>query len=248
MIKVEGLTKSFGGLTAVNNVSFQIKENELSSIIGPNGAGKSTLFNLLTGHISPDEGKIIFRGRDITDMPPHAICRMGIGRSFQRQNIFPRLSTFENIQIAIFSAKKISGSLFTRAEKKFKEETCEVLKYVGLYEKMHVKGGQLAYGDQKRLEIGIALAIEPSLILFDEPTAGMSPGETHEITELIQQLVREHGLTLVFVEHDMEIVFGISEKIKVMHQGSIIFEGNPEEVRANEEVQRIYLGEDKYAS
>jgi branched-chain amino acid transport system ATP-binding protein len=245
MIEVEGLTKSFGGLTAIDNLHLKIKKRELSSIIGPNGAGKTTLFNLITGHLSPDHGKIIFKGRDITDLPPHEISQVGIGRSFQRQNIFPRLSTFENVQIALFSAKHINRKLFSRAKNMLREETDEILESVGLADKKSIQGGYLAYGDQKRLEIGITLAIEPELILLDEPTAGMSPRETIEITTLIKKLVKKRGLTLIFIEHDMDIVFGISEKVKVMHQGRIIFEGTPKQVKANSEVQRIYLGKDK---
>jgi branched-chain amino acid transport system ATP-binding protein len=244
IIEVDGIIKSFGGLTAVNDVSFQIEEEELISIIGPNGAGKTTLFNLLTGHLRADSGSIIYRGRDITNLPPYEICRVGVGRSFQRLNIFPRLSAFENVQTGLFSAKHKSSNLFSRADKMFRDETDAILESVGLVEKKLVRGGLLAHGDQKRLEIGIALAIQPELLLLDEPTAGMSPRETVETTELIQKLVRERGLALIFVEHDMEVVFGIAEKIKVMHQGKIIFEGKPEEVRANDEVQRIYLGED----
>ncbi|OHD70095.1 MAG: ABC transporter ATP-binding protein [Spirochaetes bacterium RBG_16_49_21] len=245
MIEVEGLTKSFGGLTAIDNVYLKFKKRELSSIIGPNGAGKTTLFNLITGHLSPDQGKIIFNGRDITNLPPHEISRVGIGRSFQRQNIFPRLSTFENIQIALFSAKHINGKLFSQAKNMLRDETDEILESVGLTDKKLMQAGYLAYGDQKRLEIGIALAIEPQLLLLDEPTAGMSPRETIEITKLIKKLVKKRGLTLIFIEHDMDIVFGISEKVKVMHQGRIIFEGTPKQVKANAEVQKIYLGKDK---
>ena len=244
ILKAEEVTKSFGGLMAVNEVSLGIEKNELSSIIGPNGAGKTTLFDLLTGHIPPDSGRVTFKGRDITKLPPYTICRAGVGRSFQRLNIFPRLSAFENIQVAVFSAQRKSGNLFSRAEKMVLEETEEILASVGLEDKKGVQGGLLAHGDQKRLEIGIALACQPELLLLDEPTAGMSPEESGRTEELIQRLARERGLTLVFIEHDMNVVFQISEKIRVMHMGSIIAEGRPEEVRANEDVQRIYLAEE----
>jgi branched-chain amino acid transport system ATP-binding protein len=245
ILETEKLVKSFGGLTAVYDVNFQIKEGELASIIGPNGAGKTTLFNLITGHLPADAGRVVFKGKDITKLPPHTISRMGIGRSFQRLNIFPRLSAFENVQVAIFSAQRQSRNLFSRAYKLAQKETEAILDSVGLLDKKHVKGGLLAHGDQKRLEMGIALAVEPQLLLLDEPTQGMSPKESAEITQLIQKLVKERGLTLIFVEHDMNVVFGISDNIKVMHQGKIIFEGNPDEVKNNEEVQRIYLGEEK---
>jgi branched-chain amino acid transport system ATP-binding protein len=245
IFETKNLTKSFGGLTATSDVGFQVQEGELVSIIGPNGAGKTTLFNLLTGHIKPDVGKVFFRGNDITGLPPHAISRMGIGRSFQRLNIFPRLTTFENVQVAVFSAQKKSHQLFSRSRNMSRAETQTILESVGLQDKKNVKGGLLAHGDQKRLEMGIALAVNPSLLLFDEPTQGMSPGETDETTALIQKLVKQRGLTLIFVEHDMKVVFGISDRIIVMHQGRIIFSGKPEDVKSNHDVQRIYLGEEK---
>ncbi|MCX5919471.1 MAG: ABC transporter ATP-binding protein [Deltaproteobacteria bacterium] len=247
ILRAEKLHKSFGGLTAVHDVNLQIQEKELVSIIGPNGAGKTTLFNLLTGHLPVDSGRIFFQEKEITRLPPHTISRMGIGRSFQRLNIFPRLSAFENIQVAVFSAQRQSRNLFSRASKLARRETEAILDSVGLLDKKEVKGGLLAHGDQKRLEMGIALAVEPNLLLLDEPTQGMSPRESAEITRLIQKLVKEKGLTLIFVEHDMNVVFGISDSIKVLHQGRIIFEGKPEEVKNNEEVQRIYLGEEKDA-
>jgi len=245
ILETQKLVKSFGGLTAVYDVNLRIREGELVSIIGPNGAGKTTLFNLLTGHIPVDSGRVIFKGKDITKLPPHAISRMGIGRSFQRLNIFPRLSAFENVQVAVFSEQRKTRNVLARASKLARHETDAILKSVGLLDKKNIKGGLLAHGDQKRLEMGIALAVEPSLLLLDEPTQGMSPRESVELTQLIQTLVRERGLTLIFVEHDMNVVFGISDSIKVLHQGRIIFEGKPDEVKKNEDVQRIYLGDEK---
>ena len=245
VLETKKLTKSFGGLTAVYEVDLRVHERELVSIIGPNGAGKTTLFNLLTGHMLPDSGKVFFQGKDITAAPPHAISRMGIGRSFQRLNIFPRLTTFVNVQVAVFSAQQRSHELFTLAKNLAREETEEILQSVGLLDRQGVKAGLLAHGDQKRLEIGIALAVKPALLLLDEPTQGMSPKETVETTELIQKLVKERGLTLIFVEHDMNVVFGISDNIRVLHQGKIIFSGKPDEVRKNDEVQKIYLGEER---
>lgn len=235
--------KRFGGITATNGVSFQVQENELVSVIGPNGAGKTTLFNLLTGHIVPDSGKVFFKGKDITGVAPHAISRMGIGRSFQRINIFSKLSTFQNIQVAILSAQHKSHFFFSSSRKMAVQETEEILQSVGLLEKGSTKGGLLSHGDQKRLEMGIALATRPSLLLLDEPTQGMSHQETNEMTELIKSLVKDKGLALIFVEHDMKVVFGISDKIIVLHQGAVIFSGTPASVRSNEDVQRIYLGE-----
>ena len=245
ILRAEKLQKSLGGLTAVYDVDLQIQEKELVSIIGPNGAGKTTLFNLLTGHLPADSGRVFFQEKEITRLPPHTISRMGIGRSFQRLNIFPRLSAFENIQVAVFSAQMKSRNLFARADQLVRSETDAILESVGLLDKKETQGGLLAHGDQKRLEMGIALAVKPSLLLLDEPTQGMSPKETEETTELIRRLVKERGLTLIFVEHDMNVVFGISDSIKVMHQGRILFEGSPEAVRNNDEVQKIYLGEEK---
>ena len=245
ILRAEKLHKSFGGLTAVYDVNLQIQEKELVSIIGPNGAGKTTLFNLLTGHLPADSGRVFFQEKEISRLPPHTISRMGIGRSFQRLNIFPRLSAFENIQVAVFSVQMKSRNLFARADQLGRSETEAILESVGLLNKQETQGGLLAHGDQKRLEMGIALAVKPSLLLLDEPTQGMSPRETEETTELIRRLVKERGLTLIFVEHDMNVVFGISDSIKVMHQGRIIFEGSPEAVRNNDEVQKIYLGEEK---
>ena len=245
MFRVKGIGKSFGGLMAVNEVSFNIEEGELSSIIGPNGAGKTTLFNLLTGHLPPDTGRILFKGKEITGLSPHEICRKGIGRSFQRTNIFPRLSAFDNVQVAVMSWLRKSSNLFLRAQSMLREETDEILESVGLGDKKEMTAGLLAHGDQSRLEIGIALGSYPELLLLDEPTAGMSAEELGRTVELIQSLARERGLALLFIEHDMNVVFGISEKIRVMHMGRIIAEGRPEDVRANDEVQRIYLAEEE---
>ncbi|MBW1706940.1 MAG: ABC transporter ATP-binding protein [Deltaproteobacteria bacterium] len=245
ILQADAVTKSFGGLRATDKVSLQIQEGELSSIIGPNGAGKTTLFNLLTGKLHPDSGKITFQGEDISDLPPYEICRRGMGRSFQRTNIFPQLSAFANVQMAVLSKQKKTRNIFFPVKKIAKKKTDEILESIRLSDRKDVLGGLLAYGDQKLLDIGIALATNPKLLLLDEPTAGMSPAETERTTELIQSLAQTHHLTLVFVEHDMNVVFGISDKITVLHQGRIIFEGEPDEVKANDKVQKIYLGEEK---
>ena len=245
MFSVRGITKSFGGLLAVNGVTFHLENGEVSSIIGPNGAGKTTLFNLLTGHQKPDSGEIIFRDKDITGLPPHRICRRGIGRSFQRTNIFPRLSVFDNVQVAVMSWERKCRNIFLRARNMNQKETEEILDGVGLGDKKKMTAGLLAHGDQRLLEIGIALGSYPELLLLDEPTAGMSPEESNKTVELIQRLARGRDLTLLFIEHDMNVVFGISEQVRVMHLGSIIAEGSPEEIRANDEVQRIYLAEER---
>lgn len=241
---VRQVVKSFGGLMAVSGVSFEMEKGELSSIIGPNGAGKTTLFNLLTGHLKPDEGEIVFEGKGITGLAPHEICKKGIGRSFQRTNIFPRLSAFDNVHVALMSWQRKSRNIFIGSEKLLKEETEEILENIGLGDKKEITAGLLAHGDQRLLEIGITLGTHPKLILLDEPTAGMSPEESRKTVELIQRLAREKDLTLLFIEHDMNVVFGISEKIRVMHLGRVMAEGRPEEIRGNDKVQSIYLAED----
>ena len=243
ILTVENLKKSFDGFVAVNGVSFSVQKGEICSIIGPNGAGKTTLFNLITGHLPKDEGKLIFKGLDITPMPPHKICRLGMGRSFQRTNIFPRLTVFENIQAALVAHHGKSLTFFRPVESLFREETQDLLLRVGLKEFAATMGGSLSYGFQKQLELGIALASDPELLLLDEPTAGMSARETRQTIELIGRIAREKGLTLLFTEHDMEVVFGISERITVLSQGQVIAEGLPDEIRGNADVRRVYLGE-----
>jgi branched-chain amino acid transport system ATP-binding protein len=243
MLAVRNLKKSFAGFLATNGVSFSIRKGELVSIIGPNGAGKTTLFNLITGHIPPDEGTVLFKEIEITRMPPYRICRLGMGRSFQRTNIFPRLTVFQNIQAALLAHKGRSLTFFKPVESFFREETQEILGRVGLGEYAETTSGSLSYGFQKQLELGIALASEPELLLLDEPTAGMSAQETRQTIELIGRITREKGLTLLFTEHDMEVVFSISQRILVLHQGRLIAEGTPEEVRNTAEVQKVYLGE-----
>jgi branched-chain amino acid transport system ATP-binding protein len=243
ILEVKDLKKSFGGILAVHNVTFKLEAREISSIIGPNGAGKTTLFNLITGKLLPDEGEVLFNGEDISRLQPFQICHKKLGRSFQITNIFPKLSVYENIQVAILSARGINKNLFNRADRMVKKETIEILENLGLAEKKNLLGGLLAHGDQKLLDIGISLASNPDLILLDEPTAGMSPQETVKTTGLVNQLAKEKGMTVLLIEHDMNVVFSISEVIRVMHQGELIAEGKPEEIKSNSRVQQIYLGE-----
>jgi branched-chain amino acid transport system ATP-binding protein len=243
ILGVEKVKKFFDGFLAIDGVSFSIPKGEICSIIGPNGAGKTTLFNLITGHLPVDEGRLVFKDIDITHMPPHRVCRLGMGRSFQRTNIFPRLSVFQNIQAAVLAHRGESFNFFKPVEPFFREETQAILERVGLKDYGDTVSGSLSYGFQKQLELGIALASEPELLLLDEPTAGMSAQETHQTIELIGRITREKGLTLLFTEHDMEVVFSISERIMVLHQGRLIAEGTPEEVRHNPDVQKVYLGE-----
>ncbi len=243
MLDVQGVAKSFGGFQAVGGVSLQVATGAIHAIIGPNGAGKTTFFNLVTGHIAPDVGKIVFDGRDVTGIAPHDLCGLGMGRSFQRTNIFPKLTVFENVQAAYVAHRGRGWSFFGRVATLYRDETHALLEAIGLRDKADDMSGFLSYGAQKQLELGIALALEPKILLLDEPTAGMSATETREAIELIARLARERGLTLLFTEHDMQVVFSIAQRISVLHQGRIIAEGTPEEVRANPEVRRVYLGE-----
>ena len=245
ILQVDNLVKSFDGFIAVAGVSFQVEKGELCSMIGPNGAGKTTLFNMITGQLPMDKGRVVFNGMDISNLPGHKICRLGLGRSFQRINIFSRLTVFENIQAAILTRRGKSLNFFTSVQPLFKEETEEILVSVGLQGHRDAVSGSLAYGFQKQLELGIALAGDPKMLLLDEPTAGMSRQETKATIELIGKIVREKGLTLLFTEHDMSVVFSISERIMVLHQGQIIASGAPDEVRANKDVQKIYIGESR---
>jgi branched-chain amino acid transport system ATP-binding protein len=243
MLEVRDVRKSFDGFQAVGGVSVSVARGQTAAIIGPNGAGKTTFFNLVTGHLRPDSGTVRLQGRDITGLAPHDVCRLGLGRSFQRTNIFPKLTVFDNVQAAFISHRRRGLDLFTPVARLFREETFAVLESIGLADKAGEVSGFLSHGNQKQLELAIALASEPDLLLLDEPTAGMSATETRETIRLVDRITRERGLTLLFTEHDMEVVFSIAQHITVLHQGRVIAEGTPDEVRADAEVRRVYLGE-----
>ena len=243
MLEVRSISKSFGGFRAVDNVSLTVETRQIAALIGPNGAGKSTFFNLVSGYLGPDSGRILLDGRDITGAPPHRITGLGIGRSFQRANIFARLTVVDNVQAALLAHRGRGRDFWSRADDFYREETMSLLASVGLLAQAGMLAGSLAYGNQKQLELGIALASEPSVLLLDEPTAGMSPSETDETMRLLRRVAEERGLTLLFTEHDMQVVFGIAEKIAVLHQGRLLAEGTPKEVRGNPDVRRVYLGE-----
>lgn len=244
ILQVIELNKAFGGLQAIYNVSYQIEYGELSAIIGPNGAGKSTFFNLITAYHAIDSGKIYFKGGDITGLPPHVISRLGIARAFQVSNIYPTLTTYENVRQAVLSQQKKTLNFFTPASRLAKSTTMEILESCGLAGQANVIGGTLSQGDKKRLELAIALGNKPELLFLDEPTAGMSGEETMETMELVQRLNRERNLTILFTEHDMSVVFGFARRVTVLHQGELIADGTPTEVRANEKAQQVYLGEE----
>jgi branched-chain amino acid transport system ATP-binding protein len=242
MLQVEAVDKSFEDFMAVNGANLTVGKGEIVAVIGPNGAGKTTLFNLITGALKRDKGRIIFKDEDISELPPYEICKKGIARSFQIVNIFPRLSVFRNVQVAVLSQQKRSNSLFRPASRMVLNETNSILESVGFLDKTHSIAGSLSHGDQKILEIAIALGNEPELLILDEPTAGMSPEETSATMGLIKRLAQMRGLTILFCEHDMDIVFSIAQSIMVMHQGRTLVQGKPEEVRNNPFVQEAYLG------
>jgi branched-chain amino acid transport system ATP-binding protein len=226
----------------VNGANLAVGKGEIVAVIGPNGAGKTTLFNLITGALKRDKGRIIFKDEDISEYPPYEICKKGIARSFQIVNIFPRLTVFRNVQVAVLSQQRRSNQLFQPAKNMVVKETNNLLESVGLLDKAQSVAGSLSHGDQKILEIAIALGNEPELLILDEPTAGMSPEETSATMELIKRLAQMRGLTILFCEHDMDIVFSIAQSIMVMHQGRTLIQGKPEEVRNNPFVQEAYLG------
>jgi branched-chain amino acid transport system ATP-binding protein len=208
ILKVENLKKHFGGLQATNDVNFEMKSGELSAIIGPNGAGKSTFFNLLTGYHKADSGRVFFQGKDITNWAPHKIVRLGISRAFQVSNIYPAITAYENIRQAILTKQKRTLNLFFPAERMAKEETKELIEITGLSSLSNKIAGKLSQGDKKRLELAIALGCKPELLFLDEPTAGMSGEEALETMELVKRLNQKLGLTILFTEHDMSVVFG----------------------------------------
>lgn len=242
MLRVENLRNSFGDFRAVNGANLTVEKGKIVAVIGPNGAGKTTLFNLITGHLKPDGGTIRFNDEDITGLPPYVICKKGIARSFQLLNIFPRLTVFENVQVAVLSQHNRSLNLLRPARNLLVAETNHILENVGLSDKSRQIAGSLSQGDQKILEIAIALGNDPRFLILDEPTAGMSAEETSATMGLVKRLGLEQGLTLLFCEHDIDIVFSTADRIMVMQQGKTIIEGTPDEVRTNEQVQQAYMG------
>ena len=243
MLEISRLRKSFGGVEAIADVSLTVERRQIVAIIGPNGAGKSTFFNLITGHLRPDAGRVVLNGRDLAGLAPHRLCAMGMGRSFQRTNIFPQLTVFENVQSALLAHGGRGRDFWTPADDLYRAEAEALLADVGLLDKAGAEGQTLSHGNQKQLELAIALSGKPELLLLDEPTAGMSANETRASIALLQRIAAERSLTLLFTEHDMRAVFSIAQKIAVLHQGRLIAEGTPEQVRADSEVRRVYLGE-----
>jgi branched-chain amino acid transport system ATP-binding protein len=246
VLEVRHLSKAFGGLKVTHDVSFAIPRGELSAIIGPNGAGKTTLFNLITGKLVPDGGEVLFKGERIDGLPPADIARKGIGRAFQITSIFKERTVLENVLVAVLSREKRTARLFRRATAHHDavREAIEILATLSLDAKAGEMAGSLPHGDQKRLDIAVALALNPELVLLDEPMAGMSPEERTTTVDLIRKIWKEKGLTLLFIEHDMDVVFGISEWIRVLNQGVLLAEGTPAQISRNREVITAYLGEE----
>jgi branched-chain amino acid transport system ATP-binding protein len=239
---LQQVRKRFGGLWAVDGVDLQLQAGERRAIIGPNGAGKTTLFNLVSGQLRCDSGHVLFRGQNIRRLSPARVCQQGMSRTFQITSIFPQMTVLENVQVALYARHRQSLRLFDVARQRLAGEALELLRNVELHGLAQPLAGSLSHGDQKRLDLAIALANDPVLLLLDEPTAGMPTAERREAMALVLRLVRDRGLTLLFTEHDMDVVFSAAERISVLHQGQLLAEGTPDEVRASEEVRRVYLG------
>lgn len=242
ILETKGIYHDFEGLKILFNVNLKIEKGERHAIIGPNGAGKTTLFNLITGTYTPSEGKVFFNDHDISGKGPYEILRLGMGRSFQITNIFNDMTTFENLRLAVLSRKGIRFNVFRKIGKmhEITEETERVLKWVGLDSEGDIRAGNLSYGKQRSLEISLALATDPDLIMLDEPTAGMSKDETRDSVEQIKRLTE--GKTVVVIEHDMDVVFSLADRITVLHHGTILASGSPVEIKENRQVKDAYLG------
>ena len=243
ILETKAITKSFGALTAVNAVNLQIEAGSLHSIIGPNGAGKTTLFNLLTGTYAPTSGNIVFDGKDITGTPAHRVAHLGLARSYQRTTVFPAFSLFDNVWVAAFATGKSWNGLMWKPSGEFpevEERARKALSDVGLIDKKEQLAREISHGEQRQLELAIALAAAPRVLLLDEPAAGLSPEESRRMVALVRTLKGRY--TIVLIEHKMDIIMSVSDRISVMHFGSLIAEGTPAEIQRNAEVRRAYLG------
>jgi branched-chain amino acid transport system ATP-binding protein len=242
ILETKGLSHDFKGLKVLFDVNLQVEKGERHAIIGPNGAGKTTLFNIITGTYTPSEGEVVFKDHDITGAGPYEILRLGMGRSFQITNTFNDMTTFENLRLAVLSGKGIRFNVFRKIDNmpEITQETERILKWVGLDEERDIYAGNLSYGKQRSLEISLALATDPEIVMLDEPTAGMSKDETHYAVEQIKRLTE--GKTVVVIEHDMDVVFSLADRITVLHNGAILATGLPADIRQNQHVKDAYLG------
>ncbi|MCU0597092.1 MAG: ABC transporter ATP-binding protein [Desulfobacterota bacterium] len=241
-LETQEVSRAFGKLWAVNRVSLDLRQGDIHAIIGPNGAGKSTYFNLITGYHRATTGTVLYKGKDITRLPAYERCNQGITRSFQITSIYPKLTVYESVLMALLSHRKVTLNFFSRARNFFKEDVMRILEDVGLADQAPRQGDSLSHGDKKRLELAVTVGTEPEILLLDEPTCGMSPEETETTMSLVKKLCEERGITILFTEHDMAVVFGIAKRISVLHQGRLIADGTPQEVRESEDVQKVYLG------
>jgi len=244
VLEVQGVSKRFGSLIAVRDVSLSVAEGELRAVIGPNGAGKTTFFNLISGFFPPSAGTILFEGNDVTRMPAHRRVALGMARTFQITEIFPELSVFENVRIAteVAAGYRLRPWLSRAEEAELHRRVDAMLALTGLQAKADRLVGELAHGDQRVTEIAMALSVTPRLLLLDEPTAGLGDQETYEVTQLIRRLHRDRALTIVLIEHDMRVVFHLADRISVLDQGVLLAEGSPQEIAADRAVQSAYLG------
>jgi len=242
LLEVTNLSRSFGGVTALNQVSFDLEGGQLLAMIGPNGAGKSTCFNLINGQLQPDEGNIKIDGQEVVGLKPRHIWKLGVGRTFQVTATFASMTVLENIQVALASFHKKAGSPLRKLRNLFPEEAMELLHLVGIPDYANLVCGVLSYGDLKRVELAVALTNQPRLLLMDEPTAGMEPAERKRLMDLISSIVRSRNLGALFIEHDMDVVFTHANRIIVLNRGEKIAEGTPDQVRENDNVREVYLG------
>jgi branched-chain amino acid transport system ATP-binding protein len=244
VLETRGLSKAFGGVRAVSAVDLAMPKGEIRALIGPNGAGKTTFFNMLTGQLRADAGLVLFKGERLSGLPPYAVWRRGVSRTFQITATFATLTALDNVRVARLSHAGKTYSLLEAAARLEADEARALLGQVGLLEQADRVAAVLAYGDLKKLELAVALANDPEVLLLDEPTAGMAPAERGALMALTERIARARGLTVLFTEHDMDVVFAVADRIMVLHQGRVIADGPPGQVRADAQVQRVYLGEE----
>tara|TARA_Y100001934_G_C12201235_1_gene701328 strand:- start:368 stop:1111 length:744 start_codon:yes stop_codon:yes gene_type:complete len=243
MLKINNLKKSFGGIVATDNVNLELEKQTINAIIGPNGAGKTTLFNLITGKLKTDAGSVFIEDREITNLDETETTHIGIARAFQITNIFPNLTVYESIKLALLSKKNGLNNMWTRfKDHNINSDADDIMKLAGLIKSKNLVSSELSHGDQKLLDIALALCLKPKLLLLDEPTAGMGPEERWKMIDRIKELWKKTKITILFIEHDMDIVFGIAQKIFVLQQGAILAAGKPKDIKKNQKVIKAYLG------